>query len=112
MDKYLSRNDLLETIQDSLINGLLDSDTARKFRRCILDTKEAQVVEERVGEWVRDTSYTGKNKEIYYCSSCNHYQSNRRNREPSISAFHMRFCPSCGARMLNAICTKTSERST
>lgn len=53
----------------------------------------------RHGEWIRDDTYSGKHKEIYYCSCCNHWQAHRALKEPSMNAMHMRYCPWCGAMM-------------
>ena len=51
---------------------------------------------ERYGSWFKDASYTGKNKAIYVCTVCEHWQS-AKERDQKI--FYMRYCPYCGARM-------------
>lgn len=52
----------------------------------------------RHGEWVKDHSYTRKNHELYYCTVCNHWQKCSI-KTPSMNVLHMKYCPSCGAKM-------------
>lgn len=64
--------------------------------------KEAPTIEAKPvkhAQWILDTTYPGKKKTIYFCSRCSHWQAHRKNREPSMDAMYMRFCPECGARM-------------
>lgn len=60
---------------------------------------KADVAVVKHGEWILDSTYTGKNKDIYVCSVCTHYQSFRKHHEPSMNPMSMRYCPSCGAKM-------------
>lgn len=53
---------------------------------------------ERRGEWLLDTGYTGKAKEIYICSVCNHWHAIKKKPTPD-KLRHMIYCPYCGARM-------------
>ena len=48
-----------------------------------------------VAKWQSDTSYAGKNKAIYRCSACGHYQSAKLRAEKMM---YMRYCPFCGRR--------------
>ena len=48
-------------------------------------------------EWVFDQSYTGKNKKIYVCSGCNHWESLSISKPSSI--FFKKYCPTCGRKM-------------
>lgn len=48
-------------------------------------------------EWIVDDSYKGKNKKIYVCSKCNHWQSIYGKNKDSI--LYKRYCPFCGRRM-------------
>ena len=60
------------------------------------------VSEVQHGEWVLDTNYTGKHKEIYVCSVCNRYQSKKISgsyRDNPNKMNYMFFCPFCGAKM-------------
>lgn len=56
------------------------------------------VVPVREGKWIYDHTYTGKQKEIYYCSRCNHYQS-RSKSEQRKKMNYMMYCPFCGEKM-------------
>ena len=47
--------------------------------------------------WRISTSYTGKNKDIYTCSLCGHWQSVKKARSDQV--MYMRYCPFCGAEM-------------
>ena len=58
----------------------------------------ADVAEVRHAYWIKDETYTGKHREIYYCSSCNHWQANKKNIQTQ-RALYMNNCPQCGARM-------------
>jgi hypothetical protein len=58
--------------------------------------EEAEPV--RQGQWIRDYTYTGKNRQKYVCSLCAHYQMNRR-QEKDTCALYMNYCPQCGAKM-------------
>lgn len=62
-----------------------------------MPTIEAKPVKH--AQWILDTTYPGKKKTIYFCSRCSHWQAHRKNREPSMDAMYMRYCPECGARM-------------
>ena len=50
----------------------------------------------RRGKWVLDESYGGKNKDVFHCSACGHWQSSKK-RDGNI--FYMNYCPFCGALM-------------
>ena len=50
----------------------------------------------RRGAWLRDESYRGKNKEIFRCSECGHWQSTKKGDK---KIFYMNYCPFCGSRM-------------
>ena len=50
---------------------------------------------ERFGAWIRDDSYHNRDKAIYYCTCCNHWQSVKRGNQIQF----MNYCPLCGARM-------------
>lgn len=53
----------------------------------------------RKGQWVHDPTYTGKHKDCYVCSVCNHWQKADRKHENPKKMMYMRFCPYCGADM-------------
>ena len=55
----------------------------------------------RHAEWVLDTGYTGKQKEIWVCSNCLHYQSKKigGHRDNPNKMMYMHYCPFCGAKM-------------
>lgn len=57
---------------------------------------------ERYCEWVRDESYTGKDKEIFVCSACNRYQSIKKSVSRE-KLKYLRFCPVCGAKAVNVV---------
>ncbi|MBQ8140605.1 MAG: hypothetical protein IJ038_02800 [Clostridia bacterium] len=48
------------------------------------------------GRWVLDASYRGKDKAVYRCSLCDHWQSAKKRQD---KMFYMNYCPFCGARM-------------
>lgn len=54
---------------------------------------------EHRGEWLLDETYTGKAKEIYICSHCNHWHAIKKRQVPD-KLRYMVYCPYCGARML------------
>ena len=51
---------------------------------------------ERYAEWEIDESYQGKQKVIYKCTRCGHWQSAKKNED---KVMYMNFCPFCGALM-------------
>ena len=51
---------------------------------------------ERHGEWVKDNTYEGKQKEIYTCSCCGHYEAIKKGND---KLRYMNYCPDCGALM-------------
>lgn len=59
---------------------------------------EANVRDKIEGEWVEDKTYFGKDKKIFHCSRCNHWQSAKR-RAAINQLMYMNFCPFCGAEM-------------
>ena len=50
-----------------------------------------------VARWCPELTYKGKDKELYRCSACGHYQSAKRRQEKMM---YMRYCPFCGRRMV------------
>lgn len=84
--------DALMELAHNHINGTVDCNDIARF-----PTIEAKPVKH--AQWILDTTYPGKKKTIYFCSRCGHWQAHRKNREPSMDAMYMRFCPECGARM-------------
>ena len=48
------------------------------------------------GSWIYDNSYEGRNKDIFVCSVCGHWQSSKKRSD---NIFYMNYCPFCGARM-------------
>ena len=48
-------------------------------------------------QWLKDTTYTGNNKDIYACSHCLHWQAIKRMQREQI--MYMKYCPFCGAHM-------------
>ena len=46
--------------------------------------------------WKISSSYQGKNKDIYTCSRCGHWQSVKKSSD---QVMYMKFCPFCGAKM-------------
>lgn len=59
---------------------------------------EREYERERYGQWVKDDAYKGKNKEIFRCSLCGHYETVKKNGRGLKS---MSYCHACGAAMLN-----------
>ena len=51
---------------------------------------------QRHGVWVRDETYVGKNKDVFCCSLCGHWQGTSKK---SNAIFYMNYCPFCGAEM-------------
>ena len=48
--------------------------------------------------WILDETYEGKNRVIYVCSHCLHWQGVAKfQREQTM---YMKYCPFCGARMM------------
>jgi sarcosine oxidase delta subunit len=71
-------------------------------KKCPHFKNKADVADLRHGEWVFDTNYTGKHKEIWVCSVCNHYQYKRigsGKRDNPDKMLYMFYCPFCGAKM-------------
>lgn len=83
---------------DALCEGRVSNDPVVIAAKCA-PTIEAKPVKH--AQWILDTTYPGKKKTIYFCSRCSHWQAHRKNREPSMDAMYMRYCPECGARMKN-----------
>ena len=55
-------------------------------------------VEPRVSaRWMKDDTYVGKNKDMFICSECLHWQSVKK-VEPD-QVMYMKYCPFCGAKM-------------
>ena len=47
--------------------------------------------------WIHDDSYQGKDKDVYICSGCLHWQSVKKSKSDQI--MYMKYCPFCGAKM-------------
>jgi hypothetical protein len=103
MEEYINRTKLLQQIKlaanrTSVGEVSTNFISSREVVAMIIDAPAEDVVEMKHGYWIKDETYTGKNKEIYYCSLCNHWQSNKR-WNPNQRAIYMNYCPQCGARM-------------
>ncbi len=53
---------------------------------------------ERYGEWIKDGADGGKNKDVYICSVCGHYETVKKNGG---GLKGMSYCHACGAAMRN-----------
>lgn len=90
MTKYYREEDILKRAECT--------DSYAQIKSILDDTPAADVAEKRRGEWIEDKSYTGKDKKIYYCSLCNHWQSIKNQRQLN-QIMYMNFCSFCGAEM-------------
>lgn len=99
MAEYIDREKLLERMKYYFEHTGGDAHyTYGVAMREIENAPAEDVVPVREGKWIYDHTYTGKQKEIYYCSRCNHYQY-RRKSEQRKKMNYMMYCPFCGAKM-------------
>lgn len=93
MTKYYREEDVLKAAEatDSYVQ-------IQTVKTILEDVPPADVVEKRRGEWIEDKSYSGKDKKIYYCSLCNHWQAIKNQRQLN-QIMYMNYCPFCGAEM-------------
>lgn len=55
-------------------------------------------LEERANaKWLRDKTYQGKDKDVFICNACLHWQSVKKLKPDQV--LYMKYCPFCGARM-------------
>ena len=90
MEKYLKKSDVLKIAEST--------DYYIPIKNILSATPAAEVSEIRHGEWIEDKTYMGKDKKIYVCSLCNHWQSVKNHRQTN-QIMYMFYCPFCGARM-------------
>ena len=94
MSEYIERGALLEP--ETFLQDADGFDYSAVLSVDIRAAKAADVVEVKHGEWVewwppKHMILTGEEM-LYRCSSCDAKYSNKEN---------MRYCPNCGAKMLN-----------
>ncbi len=90
MSKYVKESDALKVAEST--------DYYTQIKNILDATPAADVSEIIHGEWIEDKTYTGKDKKIYVCSHCNHWQSVKNHKQTN-QIMYMLYCPFCGAKM-------------
>ena len=89
MAEYIDREKLLERMKYYFEHTGGDAHyTYGVAMREIENAPAEDVVPVREGKWIYDHTYTGKQKEIYYCSRCNHYQYRRKSEQSKKNELH------------------------
>lgn len=89
----MSKEEIVEKLSAELIeNGMASGEASQAARIAT----ELGYRKELRSEWIRDTTYKGRTKNIYRCKNCDHYEAiPKRDRKLR----YMRFCCACGALM-------------
>lgn len=93
--KQESKKERVEGLKADLLEVCYASEL-EMVQRCAERAVEKGWRKERHAEWVKDTTYEGKQKEIYTCSSCGHYEAIKKGND---KLRYMNYCPDCGALM-------------
>ena len=88
--KYIEKEELLRRAECT--------DIYLQIKELADELPDAGVREKVKGVWIEDKTYSGKDKKIFHCSRCNHWQSSK-SRATVNQMFYMNFCPFCGAEM-------------
>ena len=90
----MDKKKLIEKMSAELRMGGMSSVDARRAAEI---AAEQGYRKERYSEWVKDTTYEGRVKDVYRCKSCDHYEAVKKGDK---KIKYLRFCPACGAMML------------
>lgn len=86
-------------VEKELILAKAKGTDAYEQIKLILDNiPDADAEPVRHGTWVRDNTYQNKNKTVYRCTVCNHWEAVKNDKHPN-QIKYMNYCSLCGAKM-------------